>query len=487
MTRILIPRSDNTSAKTIEASDWEKYFNEPQFFDYVLCGLCISAQCPNILAVDVSSGNARLKGLHINNSTTCSVTCLTACTTNKIYAQICRDPSCEPQSWVLGSTTGCLPADSMLLGNAVTNSTTVTCANNTVKVNKNLMGFVGTGAEINALTVTYPGMLVFSTCTSNGFAAETYYLRDSTDTSWSKLGGDSLYGDGSDGCVTIACNTDLACANVKSYNNLTINACRTLEMDSDALIHVTCTLTLNGTLSIIGKGGAAGAGGGPGPSAYAGDGGTGGGLIRVYARTITGTGTISVDGGSGECSGCTVGNGNGDSGGVADLDGVTIGSSGGAGAAMCPFRGGGGGGAGAYGDGGDGGGPVGGGSGMCGNNTKKYLSHTFGAGGGGGSLTTWPGPASGGGGGGGGGQIVLITDANLPAITITANGGAGGNGAKNNGEGGGGGGGGYVLIITKDTTSSATITVAGGAGGSGTGSGAAGSAGSAGFSGVIKG
>ena len=78
MTRILIPRSDNTSAKTIEASDWEKYFCHIR--DHKIDGMCLSAQCPNVLAVDVAIGTVKVNGLYLNNSTACDVSCLTAAT-----------------------------------------------------------------------------------------------------------------------------------------------------------------------------------------------------------------------------------------------------------------------------------------------------------------------------------------------------------------------------------------------------------------------
>jgi hypothetical protein len=126
MTRILIPRSDNTSAKTIEASDWEKYWSGDILCDYLICGLTVTAQCPNVLAVDVSSGKARVNGLYLENSVSCSVSCLTACSSNKIYLQVCRDPSCEPEAWTFGKTTGCIPADSFQIATVVTNATTVT-------------------------------------------------------------------------------------------------------------------------------------------------------------------------------------------------------------------------------------------------------------------------------------------------------------------------------------------------------------------------
>ena len=251
MTRILIPRSDNTSAKTIEASDWEKYFTSDFLLDYKKSGLCVTAQCPNILAVNISCGKARVNGIYVENTTTCSVTCLTAATvaatgtvtiacpiacdtvtvnglvytgvvgckanntqfticgtncaiatdlacsvtadtrcgtlndvtgaacaavvtlttsvagtvgnattlvsscgttlavsgatfsggtdaTNKIYIQICRDPSCEPQGFIFGKTTGALPVDSFQIATVITTATTVSSVSQEQDTDTNL-------------------------------------------------------------------------------------------------------------------------------------------------------------------------------------------------------------------------------------------------------------------------------------------------------------------------------------------------------------
>ena len=125
MTRILIPRSDNTSSKIIEASDFEKYFTNI-LCDYVECGFTMTAQCPNILAVNVAVGNLRLNGLHINNSAICTITGLAACDTTYVYATICRDPALEPESWSFSTNlTNITPADSISIGNITTNATTV--------------------------------------------------------------------------------------------------------------------------------------------------------------------------------------------------------------------------------------------------------------------------------------------------------------------------------------------------------------------------
>jgi len=102
MTRILIPRSDNLSAKIVTASDFEKYFNQ-LFNDYVITGFCASAQCPNVLAVDITAGTARVKGLHLESTTCCTITCLTVCATNFLYIGLCRDACTEPDEWTFST------------------------------------------------------------------------------------------------------------------------------------------------------------------------------------------------------------------------------------------------------------------------------------------------------------------------------------------------------------------------------------------------
>lgn len=126
MSRIIIPRAGTCSAKTVSSTDWELYFAD-HLNNYVICGLGFSAQCPNILAVDIATGNARLKGYHLNNSTTCSVTCLTSCSTNYIYMTMNRNCCCQVKNWTFSQNTcGCTPADSLKIGTATTDACGVT-------------------------------------------------------------------------------------------------------------------------------------------------------------------------------------------------------------------------------------------------------------------------------------------------------------------------------------------------------------------------
>ena len=529
MTRILIPRSDNTSAKTIEASDWEKYFNSPIMYDFVVCGLDISAQCPNILAVDVAAGNARVKGLHLNNSVSCAVTCLTACATNKIYMTVCRDPSCEPEAWTFGSTTGCIPIDSYQIATATTNCATVTAVCNVgARVTNNQFGFVGTGAEITALSDTYVGMEVFSTTSTCGFGAGQKYVRDVCNTVWEAE--INPYGSGEDGCATnpvlsansvksytclcITCNTIWgACGTgaiiVRVSGTLNIASCTTLTLDADEVLY-NCTPSggAGGNTNINRAGG----GGAPGLARAS---------VIIMANTITGTGTITYTGNVGGVgvSGDSCGSGppspaSGTKGDDGNL-GETIGSKiitplptggegghfpsggntgdGGIGGGTCEGIGS------YYGFGnllskfepgaGGGGGEPGGGAATRGGGGGGGGGTTFssgGAGGDGGNACTANGAGGGGGGGGSGVNLILITNT-ITAITVNVTGGAGGaggcaGGSANSSGGGGGGGGGasLLLVAAADNTVGTTAGGAGGAAGAGLGSGAAGSAGTAG-------
>ncbi len=203
MTRILIPRESTGSAKTVDASDWIKYH---KFLNnYVVCGFAITAQCPNILAVDVAAGTSRLCGLYVENSTCCSVTCLTAGSCNYIYATV-TDVACEPSTWAFSqNTTGCTPSQSLLLAVVTTDCCcTVTAVCQSIDVIQNTSG---------------------------------------VESDW-------IWGTGKEGCVTIACNTSI-CSN-HFYRNLTINACTTLSMTAtQKIINVQCTLTVNGTRSLV--------------------------------------------------------------------------------------------------------------------------------------------------------------------------------------------------------------------------------------------
>jgi hypothetical protein len=502
MTRILIPRSDNTSAKTIEASDWEKYFDTPVLYDFVTCGLCVSAQCPNILAVDVAAGNARVKGLHLNNSVSCAVTCLTVCATNKIYMTVCRDPSCEPEAWTLGSTTGCIPIDSYQIATATTNGTTVTAVCNVAaRITNNQFGFVGTGAELAAICPTYRGMKAFVTASGCGYGIGQTYTRNIANTIWDP---EILsFGCGSDcsatnpalnggesreyTCLTISCNTTWgSCGEgpivVRVSCTLTICACTTLTLD--------VTEAITGTLP------AGGVAPGGGASYKAGEGGTPAeskATVVILAKTVTGTGTITATGNAGNngtASVCCAPGSNSASG--------SPGGSGEAGSGIghrvLPASGGGSGGT--VGNGGTGGNTesIGryfnlshlmsqhqyggaGGAGRAGSGTVNTgggggagASVSLSGGGNGGNSTGNPAAAGSGGGGGGGGggvSLILITET-VSAINICLTGGAGGCGGDSihaSGGGGGGGGGGGASLLLVALTDNTCTTVTGGVGG----------------------
>ena len=241
MTRNLIPRSDNVSAKVVEASDFEKYFCFVQ--DHIVSGLELSAGSG--LAVNIASGIAKINGLYIDNTITCSIGSLTASDVNYIYATLSRCASSEPQSWSFTSNvSGTLAADSILLGTATTDGSSVTAVDNLVKVMCNGIG---------------PCKLI--------------------------------YGSGADGSVVISTNTALT--SNKFYKNLTVNACVTLTGGtSPQIINVTCTLTVNGTITMTGQGAAGGAVGG----------GAGGAAVGFTTGGGAGGDNVGTGGAAGSCA-----------------------------------------------------------------------------------------------------------------------------------------------------------------------------------------
>jgi hypothetical protein len=187
MTRILIPRSDNISAKKIQPSDFELYFGcfVP---DHIVSGLCVSIGAG--LSVCVAAGVARLQGLILCNSATCNVSCLTNSATNKIYMHVCRDANCEVDEWTFGSTTGSVPADSLHIVCAVTSGgavTTITDATYVASLGRQkFMHNMSTSAR-NALTWWEAQKLLFDTCTNL-----IYYNSDAcapTCVTWKTTGG----------------------------------------------------------------------------------------------------------------------------------------------------------------------------------------------------------------------------------------------------------------------------------------------------------
>ena len=97
MTKILIPRSDSVSAKIIEPSDFEKLNSDDIVPDYKKTGFTLSAGSG--LAVNVSTGVVRLKGLYLESSASETVSSLTASDVNYIYVKLTRDSASEAESW----------------------------------------------------------------------------------------------------------------------------------------------------------------------------------------------------------------------------------------------------------------------------------------------------------------------------------------------------------------------------------------------------
>lgn len=531
MTRVLIPRSDSISAKLVAASDWEKYFDDPILHDFIITGMAVTAAAG--LSVDVSVGKARVLGLHTDLTAIENVGSLTDNDDNFLYILVNRDTDSEAESWsFLVNLTGGDVTDAHLIAKITTSGGSVSAVDETVQSNKNLFGFVGTGAEINALTRTYAGMKAFCTLTGNGFAAELTYRRNSTNSAWVlDTAGDPFLGNGSDGDTTISSNTDLGSDNHKQYGNLTIDAGVTLSGDSPFLVRCTGTLTLNGTIEaneiIATTGGSIGLGAGSG-----GAGGQSGGTIIIITNAITGTGTINGNGlvgtvgangtaPTGKAAGATGGSGINEFSSLAIIGGEVniandIGGNGGLGGSV-------------GGGGGDGGTQPSGSirqeglfsvvervsnnimmiqtgfaSGAGGSGAVNNDSSSLNAGGGGGSGSSGGGAlgavggeggtnsgntASGGGGGGAGGTggtiILFVKSGNISAITINSNGANGGNGGDANGANGGAGGGGAggnggsISIFTDiGATDSSTKSLTAGT------SGAAGSVGAAGNAGT---
>lgn len=322
----------------------------------------------------------------------------------------------------------------------------------------------------------------------------------------SVISNQTVFGDGSDGDVTLSVNASLTTDTY--YNNLTINNGITLNPNGYR-IFVKGTLTFIGTGKIAANGGA----GNNGSNAVGGAGGSGGsgGTAAHGAGTLPAS-VAGGDGGAGPNSstGCPAST-NGTAGSSATKALAGIGSGGGAG-----------------GNGSNGctspgtGGAAGSISGTVFNKIRNVISafqlldnnptitaftiaSGSGGGGGGQSGRTSSFLSAGGGGGGGGGagapggftwvaarKIVTVNGNNY----LEAKGGIGGNGgtgsaANNAGSGGGGGGGGgrggVVVLIYSSKTGTGTISVAGGApgtgGAAGTGSDGNGSAGASGTAG----
>lgn len=266
---------------------------------------------------------------------------------------------------------------------------------------------------------------------------------------------DPIFGDGSDGDVTISGNTTLS--SDMYYDDLTINNGVTLTT-ANYRIFVKGTLTNNGTIENDGNAGSAGSG------TSGGAGGAGLAAGTLPATEDGKTGANAVGGGPAAGAAGTAG------------DSVTV-SVGQAGAA-----------------GGKGGGNTGGLGGAAGSATpgttglhsaydaitlRDFGSASFerftasaGSGSGGSGKNDGTGtPGGGGGSGSPGGWLFIAASRFVNNGTISANGGDGGDGAdatggSNDPGGGGGGGSGGVVIVIGTILTQGTITATGGTGGS---------------------
>ena len=251
-----------------------------------------------------------------------------------------------------------------------------------------------------------------------------------------------IYGDGSDGVVTISATTTLS--RDMYYSTLTVNSGVSLNTGGYK-IFVSDTLTNNGFIANNGtngaagtagngaasgtlRGGANGGAGGAVNSGLGGGGGGGGGFVVISARIIVNNGTISANGGNG-------GNGSGNA-----LAASAPGSNG----SSIDYG---------Y-----------GGSGGQGGTSPNELTRT--------ATTTVTASK----------QNIIIPsiafssgyDPILNKIVGGGAGGSGGNSGQNTNDGGGGGGGGGLLVIFYDTATFNIEQAIGGTGGSGVGSGTSG-------------
>ncbi len=313
------------------------------------------------------------------------------------------------------------------------------------------------------------------------------------DWDWVSTFGMAYFGDGSDGSITLVADTTRAAnANVvrASAINLAGYTWRANAADDAFVIYCSGTLTLAGgtiTADNLGvAGGTAGTasnGGGAG-----GAGGASVGSVWVFAKAISGTGTISgkgnngANGADGTAYTGTAGGGNGGNGNV--LGARVFGD---APTTACILAGGGAAAGGTAGDGGTGTHRVlfadilkyigASGHELSGNNEREFIG-TAGGGGGGGAASV-NGDAYAGAGGGGGGFTSTTSDAGGDGGTGIQ---AGSNSNHTNGGGGGGGASGCLaFVFTLSASSGLTVTAAGGDGGNGGSAGVAnGSGGAAG-------
>lgn len=257
-------------------------------------------------------------------------------------------------------------------------------------------------------------------------------------------GGLAIYGDGSDGNVTISSNTALT--RDMYYDTLTVDATFTLDT-AGFIIYCKTEAIINGFIAASGLN-ASGATGGAavGPSGTLGvnssagaSGGTGAGSA-ASARTNS----LGASGGAG-------GAGSGGAGGAGGTASAPLASEGGAQALKAT--------------------PI---ASLVRRKNSTFSVFTGGAGGGSGG---GDGANAGGGGGSGAVALALFAKAISGSGALSAIGGNGANGVAGNAGGGGGGGGGAIITVAQ-TSDAVTRSAAGGAAGNGVGTGVNGTAGS---------
>jgi len=276
------------------------------------------------------------------------------------------------------------------------------------------------------------------------------------------LGLGLLFGDGSDGNVTISSNTSLT--EPKFYDNLTVNSGVSLNVNGFP-VYVKGTLTLNGTIHCDGtsaSGATPGIGGGNqtlGSIASRWSGGDGGpytGPSGLTPGTPPDYGAVfsSAGGNGGDSDSHAKEGGSGTNSNTIYTERWIKGL----GSLLSGLHD----------------GPVLNQSSLDSRMSKRLRGGL--GGGGGGYFSGNPGA-----GGGGGGVVRVFASALAGSGTLASRGGNGANGASSTG-GGGGGGGGVVILVSAASSHSYTMTVTGGTAGTGSGGGFNGSAGSSGFS-----
>lgn len=163
MTHTCIPQSNSITPVLIKASHWQKYIGDLAS-NYILTGLAISAGSG--LSVNVASGRAYIGGIEIESDATDSnQLSLTPNTTNYIYAQLTRDGSNEPSGWTFTfNTTGVAPADSVLLGYAITTGSAVSGVN----VTTTQQGLLLKNFAVSQISVPVGGSLSIGAFTNTG-------------------------------------------------------------------------------------------------------------------------------------------------------------------------------------------------------------------------------------------------------------------------------------------------------------------------------